>query len=167
MHFKKHLTFALASAAVMLALVFAPTAVGQETDDCRCACVDDKVEAVFTSTTAIRPVCVPRVCDVVLPSIKPIEAPTIPPIGTNKCDMKQVLNEQTHEYEWKRLCYKADDPIQNTNEVTTEQPRRNLVVSVSRPAADNRHLQRLRRCPTKRNRTQRSSGQLLAHRGLL
>jgi len=33
--------------------------------------------------------------------------------------MKQVLNEQTHEYEWQRLCYQTHD---TDNQVTTVQP---------------------------------------------
>jgi hypothetical protein len=91
---------------ILFLVVFLTPAVAQQTDQCQCACVDGKVEAVCSSSIAIKPVCAPRVCDIVPPSIKPIDTPTIPPIGTDKCDLKQVLNDQTHEYEWKRLCYK-------------------------------------------------------------
>lgn len=94
--------------AISIVSLVVMNALAQQTDDCRCACVNGKVEAICTSTLAIKPICAPRVCDIVPPSIKPIDTPTIPPIGTNKCDLKQVLNEQTHEYEWKRLCYNED-----------------------------------------------------------
>lgn len=104
---------------------FVTSASAQQTDDCSCACVDGKVEAVCSSTIAIRPICAPRICDIVTPSVKPIDTPTVPPIGTNKCDLKQVLNEQTHEYEWKRLCYQTDN-----NEPTVAPP--------VEPAATNR-----------------------------
>jgi hypothetical protein len=93
---------------ILALIVFLTPAIAQQPDQCQCACVNGKVEAVCSSTIAIKPVCAPRVCDIVPPSIKPIDTPTIPPIGTDKCDLKQVLNEQTHEYEWRRLCYKED-----------------------------------------------------------
>jgi hypothetical protein len=117
---------AIAVSVTSLGLVTANT-FAQETEDCRCACVSGKVEAVCTSAIAVRPVCVPRVCDIVPPSVKPIEVPAVPPIGTNKCEMKQVLNEYTHEYEWQRLCYQTHDtdnqvtnvPNQRTNAINS------------------------------------------------
>lgn len=104
---------------ILAVIVFLAPAIAQQTDQCQCACVDGKVEAVCSSTIAIKPVCAPRVCDIVPPSIKPIDTPTIPPIGTDKCDLKQVLNEQTREYEWRRLCYK-EDPNQTAIQPSSE-----------------------------------------------
>lgn len=119
---------------IWLALVTG--AAAQQTDDCRCACVDGKVQAVCTSAIAIRPICTPRICDIVTPSIKPIDTPTIPPIGTNKCDLKQVLNEKTHEYEWQRLCDQTD----NSNQPRTVAPSSEPVTNSSgnnQPVNDN------------------------------
>ncbi len=104
-------------ATLCVVLFIATSAFSQSTEECQCACVNGNVKAICTSTLAIKPICAPRVCDIVPPSIKPIDTPTIPPIGTDKCDLKQVLNEQTHEYEWKRLCYKQD-----SNQQVSEQP---------------------------------------------
>jgi hypothetical protein len=48
------------------------------------------------------------VCEIVPPSIKPIDPIIIPPIGTDKCEQEQVYNGDTQEYEWKTVCHKED-----------------------------------------------------------
>lgn len=123
------------AAAISFVLFIVINAPAQQTDDCRCACVNGKVEAICISTLAIKPICAPRTCEIVPPSIKPIDTPTIPPIGTNKCDLKQVLNEQTHEYEWKRLCYKED-----SNQNVSEQPANRINTSSTSTTTTNQNV---------------------------
>ena len=73
--------------------------------DCQCACVSGQVQAICSSTLDIQPICSPRVCPITPPSVQPIQPPSVPPIGTKTCVQKQVYNEYTRQYEWKRVCY--------------------------------------------------------------
>ena len=72
--------------------------------ECICACVNGQVQTLCSSTLDIRPICAPQICPIVPPSIQPIAPPTIPPLGTSQCELKQVLNPVTKQYEWKRIC---------------------------------------------------------------
>lgn len=72
--------------------------------DCRCACVDGKVEALCSSSIDIEPICAPRVCPIKPPAVKPIQQPRVPPIGTKACTQKQVYNEDKGKYEWQEVC---------------------------------------------------------------
>ena len=92
--------------AVLAAVLFAvayPVAA-QDNSQCTCSCVNGEVRPICTSTLAIPPICSPRICSIVPPSIKPIEPYRIPPIGTDHCELKQVYNEKTSRYEWKSIC---------------------------------------------------------------
>ena len=72
---------------------------------CRCACVNGEVRALCSSSLDIEPICAPRVCHITPPSIIPIQTPSVPPIGTSNCVQKQVYNENTGMYQWKKVCY--------------------------------------------------------------
>lgn len=72
---------------------------------CRCVCMNGKVRVVCSSTLDIEPICSPRVCPIVPPSVEPIQRPRFPPVGTSNCVQKQIYNERTRRYEWKEVCY--------------------------------------------------------------
>ena len=70
---------------------------------CECRCIDGEVRALCSSTLDLDPVCAPRICPPVPPSIAPIQAPRIPPIGTTSC--RQVQMEVPRgRYEWREVC---------------------------------------------------------------
>jgi len=71
---------------------------------CECRCVNGNMQALCTSAIDIRPICGPTVCQIVPPSIAPIQSPTIPPIGTSSCSQAQVLDPYTHQYVWQQVC---------------------------------------------------------------
>ena len=71
---------------------------------CTCQCVNGTVTPLCSSTLDISPICSPTICPITPPSIAPINPLRIPPIGTSNCSMKQVYNNHTGEYEWKRIC---------------------------------------------------------------
>ena len=71
---------------------------------CACRCVNGQVKAICQNSLDLPPICAPTICPIVPPSIKPIPQPSIPPLGTTACDLKEVLNPITHQYEWKRIC---------------------------------------------------------------
>lgn len=89
---------------LLLVVLTAGVAVAQKTSSCRCACVNGEVKALCSSSIDVPPVCAPRVCAIVMPSVKPVEPPRVPPVGTSKCTLKQVYNERTKKYEWKSVC---------------------------------------------------------------
>lgn len=72
--------------------------------DCVCRCVNGEVQAICSSAIDLEPICPPRICSIVPPSVRPIQAPRVPPIGTTNCRKEQVYNEYTRRYEWKTLC---------------------------------------------------------------
>lgn len=71
---------------------------------CRCACVNGSVQTICERSYDIRPVCVPRMCPMTPPSVRPIQKPMVPPIGATRCRQYQVLNPYTGQYEWRTLC---------------------------------------------------------------
>ncbi|HKU54911.1 MAG TPA: hypothetical protein VJP60_06075 [Rhizomicrobium sp.] len=71
---------------------------------CQCACVDGQVQTVCQNAIDLKPICSPQICQLVPPSLRPIQAPTIPPIGTSSCAPQQVFNPSTRLYEWRTLC---------------------------------------------------------------
>ena len=71
---------------------------------CQCACVNGQVQAVCTGAQGIKPFCPPQICAFTPPSIAPVQQPRVPPMGTSKCEQKQVYNESTREYEWQEVC---------------------------------------------------------------
>ena len=72
---------------------------------CSCECVNGQVQALCSSSLDIKPICAPRICPIVNPSIKPFDPIKIPPIGTQTCTNMQVYNQYTYTYEWEEICY--------------------------------------------------------------
>lgn len=93
--------FSALSGAVAL-LMLAATVPGRAA--CQCACVDGQVQAICQDALDIKPICAPQICQIVPPAVRPIQAPTIPPIGTRSCGPQQVFNPTTGRYEWQTLC---------------------------------------------------------------
>jgi len=71
---------------------------------CICTCFNGKNQPLCESSIDLPPICSPKICPIMPPSIKPLTPLTLPPIGTKKCRMKQVLNPFTNKYEWKSVC---------------------------------------------------------------
>lgn len=76
----------------------------ESTAACMCRCVNGEVRALCTSSLDIEPICAPTICPITPPSLAPIQVPRVPPIGTTFCRQAQVLNPQTHQYEWREVC---------------------------------------------------------------
>jgi hypothetical protein len=72
--------------------------------DCVCRCVNGEVRAICQSSIDLQPICAPAVCPIVPSRVEPITPPTVPPIGTSGCRNVQVLNPDTGQYEWHRVC---------------------------------------------------------------
>ena len=72
---------------------------------CTCECVNGQVEAICSNSMDLRPLCGPRLCPLVNPSIKPLDSLTLPPLGTSNCTNMQVYNSYTYQYEWEEMCY--------------------------------------------------------------
>ena len=88
----------------LLVLVFLSFIPNQAQASCSCKCVNGQVKALCSSSIDLKPICSPRVCPITPPSVKPIDTPSIPPIGTKVCTNKQVYNDATFQYEWKKVC---------------------------------------------------------------
>jgi hypothetical protein len=56
------------------------------------------------SSIDVPPICPATVCAIPPISIKPIQPPGIPPLGTWLCTPRQVANPNTGRYEWRNLC---------------------------------------------------------------
>lgn len=72
---------------------------------CVCRCVNGAVEPICESPLDLPPICSLQVCPLVPPAVTPIAPLTIPPVGTTSCQMQQVLNPVTGQYEWRQLCH--------------------------------------------------------------
>ncbi len=92
--------FLLSGAAGLLTL--AATAPGEAA--CQCACVDGQVQAICENALDMKPICAPKICQIVPPAVRPIQAPTIPPLGTSSCGPQQVFDPQAGRYVWQTLC---------------------------------------------------------------
>ena len=71
---------------------------------CVCSCVNGNPQALCSSTLDLPPICSPRICPIVPPSIEPLQSLRLNPLGTTSCRQAQVLNPYTLSYEWKRVC---------------------------------------------------------------
>jgi len=69
---------------------------------CHCLCVDGEVQAVCESGLDLKPICAARICPLDKPSIAPIQAPKLPPLGAKECRQARVLIGRT--YEWHTIC---------------------------------------------------------------
>ena len=77
---------------------------GEALADCVCRCVGGEIQPLCSSTQDIPTICPPRMCSMAPPSIAPIRAPTIPPIGTSGCRQRQVQSPYTGQYQWRQVC---------------------------------------------------------------
>ena len=71
---------------------------------CVCKCVNGSVQAICSSTLDLRPLCPPKICPLMAPKLQPLQPLTLPPLGTTSCQLKQVYNSWTGQYEWQNLC---------------------------------------------------------------
>ena len=94
------------SAAFRSALLLLAFAAGGEDlrADCACVCVDGLNRPLCSDSRDPLPVCPPRVCPDTPRTSRPLDAPGLPPPGTEACSMQYVYNKYTRRYEWRRLC---------------------------------------------------------------
>ena len=89
---------------IFLSLAFTVLVAGNADASCVCRCVDGEVQPLCSSSIDLPPICAPTICGIVPPSIAPIQAPGIPPLGTSSCSPRRVLNPATNQYEWRSIC---------------------------------------------------------------
>ena len=89
---------------LFLGLAFTVLLVGHADASCVCRCVDGEVQPLCSSSADLPPICAPTICGIVPPSVAPIQAPVLPPIGTSSCSSRQVLNPATNHYERRPVC---------------------------------------------------------------
>lgn len=70
---------------------------------CQCACVNGQMQSLCSSSLDLPAMCM-GLCPLAPPSIQPLPSLQIPPIGTQQCTQKQVLNPSTGRYEWRSVC---------------------------------------------------------------
>jgi len=90
-----------AKCALLMLMGLASAAVHAE---CECRCVGGQNRPLCSNSIDLPPICPPMVCPIEPPSVPPILAPQVPPIGTSNCEMRQVLNPYTRQYQWQRVC---------------------------------------------------------------
>ena len=88
----------------ILLIIISSFTTNQAQASCSCKCVNGQVRAICSSSNELPPICSPRVCPLTPPKVKPIDTPSVPPIGTKRCTNKQVYNDATYQYEWKKVC---------------------------------------------------------------
>lgn len=71
---------------------------------CTCECVNGQVQAVCDNAMDLQPICSAQMCPMTTPSLRPMQMPTLPPLGTSQCRQEQVYNSMTGAYEWRELC---------------------------------------------------------------
>lgn len=71
---------------------------------CVCTCVNGRNVPICEKAIDLEPICPPRVCPILTPSVEPINPVRVPPIGTSDCRMVQIYNEHTGRYEWQQVC---------------------------------------------------------------
>jgi len=70
---------------------------------CRCACVNGEMQSLCSNSLDIPALC-NGICPLAPASVQPLPSLRIPPIGTEQCTQKQVLNQSTGRYEWRSVC---------------------------------------------------------------
>lgn len=88
----------------LLVLLGTFLALPEANANCVCRCTNGENVPLCSSTLEIPPICPLRVCPIAPPSIEPIQAPQLPPLGTQNCWQQQVLNPNTNQYQWRRVC---------------------------------------------------------------
>jgi hypothetical protein len=89
---------------LLLAAVFELLLTAEARASCVCRCVDGATQPLCESSIDLPPICPATVCAFVPPSIKPVQPPAIPPLGTSQCSQREVLNPTTRQYEWRNVC---------------------------------------------------------------
>jgi len=89
---------------IFLSLAFTVLVAGNADASCVCRCVDGEVQPLCSSSIDLPPICGVTICGIVPPSIAPIQAPVLTPVGTSSCSSRQVLDPVTGHYEWRQVC---------------------------------------------------------------
>jgi hypothetical protein len=74
---------------------------------CACRCVNGMSQAVCDSVQDRVPICGGIACKLAPATIRPTEAPKVPPAGGSRCDQVQVYSNLSGRYEWTQLCTAA------------------------------------------------------------
>jgi hypothetical protein len=88
----------------LLLLVSFAAGSGAVRADCACVCVDGMNRPLCSDSRDVVPVCPPRVCADEPRTTRPLDAPALPPTGTEACSMQYLYNKYTRRYEWRQLC---------------------------------------------------------------
>lgn len=88
--------------AVMLA---ATTIAASAYAGCSCACVNGRMQPLCTNALDVRPICPATTCSVPSAGVAPVQPSFVPPLGTKRCEQKQVTNPYSGAMEWKSVCY--------------------------------------------------------------
>jgi len=89
---------------LLLAAAFVLSLTAESEASCVCRCVDGQMQPLCESSIDVPPICPVMVCALVPPSVRPIQSPVVPPVGTSQCSQRQVLNPSTRQYEWRSVC---------------------------------------------------------------
>jgi hypothetical protein len=89
----------------IVAAVLGLALTAQARASCECRCVEGRTQALCTSSIDLPPMCPPMVCPIAPLSIAPLPRLRLPPLGTTQCTQRQILNPDTGEYEWHRVCH--------------------------------------------------------------
>lgn len=71
---------------------------------CACRCINGSVQYLCRNSYDIRPACPSTVCPTPLPSVRPVNKPIVPPIGSKSCSYEEVYSQAKNAYEWTQLC---------------------------------------------------------------
>ena len=72
---------------------------------CECRCVGGQNRPICQSTLDMPPICPMTMCPIEPPALQPLASPQLPPLGTSACEMRQVYNPASQQYQWQRLCH--------------------------------------------------------------
>lgn len=70
--------------------------------ECACHCVDGSNLSICDSSSEQPPVCAPEMCPALSFEMPPTQEDEIEPIGTQRCVMRQVY--ENDQYVWRSLC---------------------------------------------------------------
>ena len=90
---------------VVVAVVLGLALTAQARASCECRCVDGRSQALCTSSIDAPPICPQIGCPIAPALIAPIKPLRPLPLGTTNCAQRQVLNPDTLQYEWHRVCH--------------------------------------------------------------
>jgi len=70
---------------------------------CTCLCVDGRMQPLCEGALDPPKVCPPTVCPIPKPSVAPVIAPNLKPLGTSRCDQVQVC-DTSGKCAWEQVC---------------------------------------------------------------